>query len=331
MSLFSNIGALVPDYTTYEKNLMPVNSDTYPYAPAPAYDPFYVTPTNLQTDEPLQQDNPTPNDYIAISKGTEITLLGVIYDAETKLAIDKVTVQFYDSNGKKTGDPLLEDIGGYSAYIPDGSDIAGIVFSAKGYKEKRVSLSVLAATPDVYLSKSNIEVWVLVAVAAAVLVYRKQTGKVGKIEKSDVQTILLLVGGTIGIVLLIKALRALGILGGGNVTNEQTDSNSPWKPAYYHQFTTFNYALTTSQAKDFASTIYNAFGVFQDDYNAILGVFSQLRTKSEASFLAEVFQNEYDTDLLGFLTDGGGILPWDGLSTTHMDTLISLVKKLPTN
>jgi hypothetical protein len=97
------------------------------------------------------------------------------------------------------------------------------------------------------------------------------------------------------------------------------------------QFSSFTYALTADQAEDFAYKIQNAFTVFQDDWNVILSVFSQMRTKANVSFLADIFMQQYNEDMLSFLTDGGGVLPWDGLSKSHMDTLINMVQKLPKN
>jgi hypothetical protein len=87
--------------------------------------------------------------------------------------------------------------------------------------------------------------------------------------------------------------------------------------------------IRVATAQEYAKTIHGAFTVFQDDFNAIMSVFSQLKTQSQISFLSDVFSKMYKEDLLSFLTDGGGILPWDGLSDTNLEKLTDLVNKLP--
>jgi len=131
-----------------------------------------------------------------------------------------------------------------------------------------------------------------------------------------------------------KLLERFGVLEGAgtqSVQQQQSDPLSPWKPTYWKQFTTFTVALSTTQAQQYAGTIHNAFGIFQDDYNAVWGVFSNMRTKSNVSFLADIFLQKYNEDLLTFLTNGGGVLPWDGLSEDHLKNITSYVNSLPTH
>ena len=56
-----------------------------------------------------------------------------------------------------------------------------------------------------------------------------------------------------------------------------------------------------------------------------------MKTKANVSYLADIFSQAYNEDLLTFLTDGGGILPWDGLSETHLKTITDLVAALPSH
>jgi hypothetical protein len=60
-----------------------------------------------------------------------------------------------------------------------------------------------------------------------------------------------------------------------------------------------------------------------------MAAFSQVKTKAAVSFLADVFQQRYKQDLLTFLTNGGGILPWDGLSDNQLRTLLTYTNRLP--
>lgn len=77
------------------------------------------------------------------------------------------------------------------------------------------------------------------------------------------------------------------------------------------------------------NTIQDSFGVFADNYAAVLAVFKQLSRKSQVSYLADRFQQKTGFDLLEFLSTGGGILPWDGLSETHLAAIVSYANSLP--
>lgn len=171
---------------------------------------------------------------------------------------------------------------------------------------------------------------------AMAVVYKQHDSKnaVGNIDKSDVQTGIYIVGGIFMITAFKKLMEKLNIFSGPGqdaVNNEQTNPKSPWKPVFLdHIPAGTNYLLLTSaKAAEFSKIIHNAFTVVQDNYNSILGVFNQLKTQSQVAHLSKVFQQTYNEDLLTFLTDGGGILPWDGLSDTHLKELTDLVKNLP--
>lgn len=150
----------------------------------------------------------------------------------------------------------------------------------------------------------------------------------------DINPNTVLIAGTaiFGILVVRRVLIKFGVLegrGGTQVQKELTNPNSPWKPAFWKSAPAGSLILTRAQAEGYASTIHGAFTVFQDDYNAIQSVFSQLKTKSQVSFLADVFIQKYNEDLLSFLGDGGGILPWDGLSDTNLAKITDLVNRLP--
>ena len=78
-----------------------------------------------------------------------------------------------------------------------------------------------------------------------------------------------------------------------------------------------------------AQIVHSAFNIFVDNYSDIIGVFKQFKTKSDVSYFAEIFFNKYNTDLYGFLQDGGGLFPWDGLSTAHLNQINDYVNSLP--
>lgn len=221
-----------------------------------------------------------------------------------------------------TIDGDLSEIGGYT-----------VLFSAPGFKSYGTTVNELASgASNIHLEKGAGSNTVLVLGGAALLglALASKKKRIGATDRTDYTPIVLIAGGVLVVGLVSKILDKLG-LGGDPTVPHQSDPNSPFKPAYWRQFKTFTYAITTSQAKAYAETIHDAFGLFQDDFNAVMSVFSQMRTKANVSYLADIFSQEYQEDLLSFLTDGGGILPWDGLSKEHLQTILAYVNNLPTN
>jgi len=148
-----------------------------------------------------------------------------------------------------------------------------------------------------------------------------------KISTTDV---LLIGGGLLAFTAVKRILIAAGIAAGqGTQAASQliTDPNSYFKPSYYKR--TGGSLIRRADAERYARQIHSAFGIFQDDFNAIVAVFSRMPSKAAISFLADVFSQIYKEDLLTFLTNGGGLLPWDGLSDNQLKQLIALTNKLP--
>jgi hypothetical protein len=286
-----------------------------PVVDNPAYGPL-IKPTVTTT----------ANDIVTAA----VSVQGTIKDEKGTLL--HATIQFLDPTSDISAIYDIPD-GGYTAWTAEDPNTSFILFKSHGFADQKLSFTQLAANPNVVM-KEGIPYWMIaVVLGAALFVIRskkKKGNNVGKIENKDLVTIAILIGGVIGVTLIIKILKTLG-LWGDPTTPEATNPDSPWKPTFYKKFTSFTYTITEQEAKDFSDTIYNAFGVFQDDFSAILGVFTQLQTQAEVSYLADIFQQQHDVDLLNFLTDGGGVLPWDGLSTTHLENLIALVKKLPSH
>jgi len=151
-------------------------------------------------------------------------------------------------------------------------------------------------------------------------------------KKVNISTtdVLLIGGGLIAFTAIKRLLISAGLAAGAGtrkVTEEITDPNSYWKPPYYKR--KGGLIIRRAVAEQLSKQIHNAFGIFQDDYNVIMAAFSQIKTKSGISFLADVFQQIYKEDLLTFLTNGGGILPWDGLSDNQLNSLLTFTNKLP--
>jgi hypothetical protein len=87
--------------------------------------------------------------------------------------------------------------------------------------------------------------------------------------------------------------------------------------------------ITTSKVQQFVNTIWNAPGYISDDFDAVLGVFKQLKTKSQVSYLAHKFNEIKGKDLLNWL-QGGGALSWpaDRFSAEQVNQLIKYVNGL---
>jgi len=148
-----------------------------------------------------------------------------------------------------------------------------------------------------------------------------------KISTTDV---LLIGGGLLAFTAVKRILIAAGIAAGqGTQAASQliTDPNSYFKPSYYKR--TGGSLIRRADAERYARQIHSAFGIFQDDFNTIVAVFNRMPSKAAISFLADVFSQIYKEDLLTFLTNGGGLLPWDGLSDNQLKQLIALTNKLP--
>ena len=110
---------------------------------------------------------------------------------------------------------------------------------------------------------------------------------------------------------------------------EQQTSNpsSPWNPNYCRKGGAT--IITNSQVQKFIDTIWNAPGYTFDDFDAVLGVFKQLKTKSQVSYLADKFNQAKGKDLLNWL-QGGGALSWpaDRFSADQVNQLIKYVNGL---
>jgi len=265
---------------------------------------------------------------------------GYIFDAVDNAPINNATIQLVSiATGKRQADPFQLSDNSYEAWA-DLPDLVAVAFNAPGHTERVIPFNALEVGPDVYMERSrSIPIAAVIAISATALVLTnnkrsKRLGAAGgnsKMTTQDVMPFIYIGGAILAISIVNKILDKLGLMGSKKRHNEIENPNSAFKPAYYKQYSVYTYAITTSQAKSFAYTIHNAFGVFQDDYNAVLSVFNQMRTKCNVSYLAEIFIQEYGEDLLNFLTDGGGILPWDGLSREHLDEIIDMVNNLPSN
>jgi hypothetical protein len=266
--------------------------------------------------------------------------------------IPSASIQVIDGNFDYTGEGTAANSDGFfSLYVNELLSPYGLSISSVGYKPTVVRLSsfvnlsvITLATNVVDLppvvvtsgSDNNKYLWLIALAGGAFILLNddKKGRRVNGTGKVDTNTVLLVGGGLVGLVVINKILVSLGLgtgPGGHNVNNELTDPGSEWKPTYYKSLPpgTQYYTLTPTGGAMFSKQIYDAFTLFKDNFDQIMGVFNQLQTKTQVSVLADYFQQKYDRDLLTFLKDGGGVLPWDGLSDAQFYTLTTYVNNLP--
>jgi hypothetical protein len=111
------------------------------------------------------------------------------------------------------------------------------------------------------------------------------------------------------------------------IEKQTSNPSSPWNPNYWRKGGAT--IITNSKVQQFVNTIWNAPGYFSDDFDAVLGVFKQLKTKSQVSYLAHKFNEMKGKDLLSWL-QGGGALSWpaDRFSSEQVNQLIKYVNGL---
>jgi hypothetical protein len=111
------------------------------------------------------------------------------------------------------------------------------------------------------------------------------------------------------------------------IEKQTSNPGSAWNPNYWRKGGAT--IITNANVNKYIETIWNAPGYFSDDFDAVLGVFKQLKTKSQVSYLADKFNQVKGKDLLSWL-QGGGALSWpaDRFSAEQVNQLIKYVNGL---
>lgn len=150
----------------------------------------------------------------------------------------------------------------------------------------------------------------------------------------DINPNTVIVAGTavFGLILARQILISFGLLGGAGskkVKDELTNPESPWKPTFWKNRTVPAILIRRAEAESYAKKIYDALNWYADDTAAVNGVFTALKTQSQVSFLADVFFQLYNQDLLTYLQEGSDTFPWNGLADDELLKLTNLVDRLP--
>jgi hypothetical protein len=147
---------------------------------------------------------------------------------------------------------------------------------------------------------------------------------------------LLLYGGGLLIVyfgILRPLLEKLGIArsqADQQLINQQNlpNNKNPFSPVYWKTIPGPK-LITRNATNSLSKRIYDAMGFFTDDEPAVYSVFSQLKYKTQVSWLADIFQQNYKMDLLDFLKRGKGQLPQAGLNSDELQQILNIVNALP--
>lgn len=118
--------------------------------------------------------------------------------------------------------------------------------------------------------------------------------------------------------------KKFGIIKGEEEKNvENFKADVAFDPKFWQQTKLPSLGLKKDYAIKLAVRIKDAFGVTGDDEAAIYAVFKALKTKFAVSQVAYYYNAAYKQDLFNELKDR--------LSAEEMNTVIDIVKKLPTN
>jgi len=158
----------------------------------------------------------------------------------------------------------------------------------------------------------------------------KKKKAVGKVDTST----LIVVGGSIlflkGFGLFNDLLESLGLQESQDTKNldaASTNPFSPWSPLFIKAAPVGAYILKDEVVNQMMTTLVNAFGYFNDDESAAIGVFKTLKTQSQLSYFADIWQKAGNGDLLTWLR--GGAWPADRLSDAETDQINQFILKLP--
>lgn len=255
----------------------------------------------------------------------------------------------------RAGNPLIGVFGGVNAdggiaFGPNPTDSYGgfelnlqpgqyAYLAVKGYTDLVIAAERMGDLPAsdqgiiVQFDKNYNGLLLIGGIAVATyLVYAaaRKRKKVGKFSQKDLIPIFWIVGGLIGLDVIKKILIALGIWDdpkSKQLDQEGADPNSAWNPAFWKKSQNYSYAISQAQAESYAKQVYDAFGAVNDNEEQAIDVFHRLRTKANVSFLADVFAQMYQQDLLTFLR--GGMWPQDRLSDSDVAGINDYISKLP--
>jgi len=124
-----------------------------------------------------------------------------------------------------------------------------------------------------------------------------------------------------------KALQKFGLFNDksereAEAANENTQKLVAWDPSYW-KTPGVKTILTINAAQLAAKTIWDAWGIFNDNEEQVYGVFRSLKTQAQVSEVAQLYYDTYHEDLLESLKNR--------LSESEFSVIAKMVNKLPVN
>lgn len=267
-----------------------------------------------------------------------------VIDSETGEPLPGVTVQLLNTIGQNIlsydADFSATDSSGelYLSDIPTDQDYV-IVLTKPGYKQSGVKVADLLGASDWSLpmiKDTGSSLILPIGIAAGLMLLAGQKKKMGAIETSDIINGAIIVGGGYLILtsmnLIDNLLEFLGLQDSKETKGLDyalSDPNNFWNPNFWQKFSSYTYAINEYQAKQIINQLKSAFGPANDDEAAAISALKSLKTQSNLSFLAWVFQRTDGQDLLTWLR--GGFWPYDRLSDADVYSLHNYFSKLPTH
>lgn len=264
---------------------------------------------------------------------------GTIFDGNQE-PIPGSAIAFKTDSGQTVVTIPTDNMGRWSldTNTDGGLFVPGIVayFFAPGWGHYSIESNLLPATFNVTLQKQQLQPWVIAAIVSAVgllLLLSKKKKGVGKIELDDVKTVVFMIGGLLGLAAVSKILKMLGLLNDPKdkeLDAEAANPDSPWNPNFWNKGNPYAVPpFSEVTALTLSNIIYNEIGTFWDNEDKVIAAIHSLQSQAEVSFLAWKFNQTWNRDLLTWLRNGPGTMPWHGLSTAEVSNLNNFVYQLP--
>lgn len=129
----------------------------------------------------------------------------------------------------------------------------------------------------------------------------------------------------IGLYFIYRFAQKIGVVKDeSDIKSEELENASFWTADFYRNAAKKGYEpliLTASRSRQLVNDLWDAKGVFNDNEEAVYGIFRSLSTKSQVSFLSERFYNIKGKDLIQWLNGF--------LSTEELAKIYNIVQKLP--
>jgi len=111
-----------------------------------------------------------------------------------------------------------------------------------------------------------------------------------------------------------------------NLDLASQNPGSPWNPNFYKSISNAP-LMQRVYTESLARSVYDSFGLFDDNEEQAIAVIKSIQFQTQLSWLADIFYQLYNQDLLTFLR--GGNWPQDRLSDADVNALNSFILKLP--